>query len=181
MFIRCEMDSYDVGKRKKKIIPKDFEIRESLWNGLCEFTEKNDYQKRGQYDWNKDILYLTKNKDLIDFLECEKSSYFDEIDFIDDVKKQVYNSNIKIEKIFILNTFQRVVKKIESDSAYFSRNDGNGLYRVDISDKVKSENLQVGDKVEISVLANKKWLVTNLIRENENDVEIDLSDLLGGY
>lgn len=162
MIVEVEMNNYSIGKRKLKIMPKNFEISTELWNNLCDFAETDIYCSRGSYDWNYNTLYLCKSTNLQELLEKYCISV-EELELFRDFKKEHWGSNLKIRRLFVINTFNRRVTDLTEDYAYFSRKDEKGTFRAKLSDKVKEQGVKLYSLVEISVLANREWVVTDIV------------------
>lgn len=93
MMVEVEMNNYSTGKRKLKIVPRNFEISTELWNNLCDFAETDIYCNRGTYDWNYNTLYLCKNSNLQELLEKHCISV-EELQLLKDFQKELWGSLI---------------------------------------------------------------------------------------
>lgn len=182
MLLKVEMESYVTGKRSKKKYSKNFKVNEHLWKNLCEFAENDEYSTRGKESYNCDTLYLVKNDDLQIFLKPLLKSP-SELDLYADVKRQMFGSNIIVERAYVEYSFNRKVEKVDSFGfAHFLTNDKQRFFKVKLSDLIRN-NVEAGDVVEISKLANGNMVVTDLIdttSDQEIQKQLDQFTRLGG-
>ena len=176
MLIRVEMPTYCYGKRVKKVYPKDFEINESVWFELYSFALCDDFSNVFKYNTNR--LELCKTEKLTKLLEKECVGA-DEVKFLRDYHKQGFHSSILVERLFIANRFDRRCVRVGDGCAYFVSKNGNE-FKVQLSDKVNGQ-VNVGDLCTITVTANRDWLVTNIIEEDEGLSLEDFKGLIGNY
>lgn len=176
MLIRVEMPSYNYGVRVKKVCPKDFEINEALWFELYSFALCDDFSNVFKYNTNR--LELCKTGKLTKLLEKECVGA-DEVKFLGDYHKQGFHSSILVERLFIANRFDRRCVRVGDGCAYFVSRNGNE-FKVQLSDKVNGQ-VNVGDLCTITVTANRDWLVTNIVEEDERLSLEDCNLLFGGY
>ena len=176
MLIRVEMPSYNYGVRVKKVYPKDFEINESLWFELYSFALCDDFSNVFKYNTNR--LELCKTGKLTKLLEKERVGA-DEVKFLRDYHKQGFHSSILVERLFIANRFDRRCVRVGDGCAYFVSRNGNE-FKVQLSDKVKSCGVRVGDLCTITVTCNRDWLVTDVVVEDDG-YDSSINELLGGY
>ena len=98
------------------------------------------------------------------------------------VRKLSENANIRLRRLYVINTFNRICNHVNGDYAYFSRaNASKGLYKVLVSDKVRGL-VRPGDNCEIKVLPNGIWVVADIVKTDDLETQLmRFKDLGGNY
>lgn len=167
MFINARLDNYSL----------DYEIRDELWWKLYDYVGTNEYYRR----INEDTLMFIRDKYFHDFIEKEATT-ISEIHLMREIRKLSENANIRLRRLYVINTFNRICNHVDGDYAYFSRaNASKGLYKVLVSDKVRGL-VRPGDNCEIKVLPNGIWIVADIVRTDDLETQlIKFKDLGGNY
>ena len=153
----------------------DYEIRDELWQKLSDYADANEYYLR----IGEDTLIFIRDKNFHDFIE-EEATTISEIHLMRRIRKLSLNANIRIHRLYVINSFNKTCTHVDNDYAYFSKdNPAKGLYKVLISDRVR-ERIKRGDECTIKVLPNGTWIVTDI--EEADDLETQLRNFenLGG-
>ena len=167
IFINARLDNYSL----------DYEIRDELWQKLSDFIDTNEYYRR----INEDTLMFIRDKYFHDFIEKEATT-ISEIHLMREIRKLSNNANIRLRRLYVINTFNRICNHVNGDYAYFSRaNASKGLYKVLVSDKVRGL-VRSGDNCEIKVLPNGIWIVADIVRTDDLETQLmKFKDLGGNY
>lgn len=155
----------------------DYEIRDELWQKLSDYIDTNEYYRR----INEDTLMFIRDKYFHDFIE-EEAITTSEIHLMREIRKLSNNANIRLRRLYVINTFNRICNHVNGDYAYFSRaNASKGLYKVLVSDKVRGL-VRPGDNCEIKVLPNGIWIVADIVRTDDLETQLmKFKDLGGNY
>lgn len=170
MMIRVEMEHFNTGKRKRIGYTKDYEVREKFWVDLNVFVEKDEFSYIFKSNPNK--IHTCRLEKSNDWFE-QNCMTDDELKLWEDLQYEHFGGFINIEHIFVVNRFDKKCIKLKNGYAYFRSKTGS-VFSAKISDRIK-DNIQVGDSCTITVLANRTWLVTNILEEDIGNFE-----LLGG-
>lgn len=180
MMIRVEMEHFNTGKRVRKGFTRDYEIRDEFWEMLIDFVENDELSSRNKH--NQNLLLTNKSFELSKLVKKESES-LGEIQFWRDLRYESIGGFLKIEKIFVINSFERKCKGVDGNYAFFENKMGN-TFKAMISDNVK-DRVKIGALCTIRVLANRKFVVIDVedeVSDEELFAEMQIvNDLLGGY
>ena len=180
MMVRVEMEHFNTGKRKRIGYTKDYEIREEFWDMLVDFVENDEFSSRNKH--NPNLLLTNKSIEFLNLVK-EESQTNDEIKFWRDLKGENLGGFLKIEKIFVINSFEKKCKGVDGNYAFFENKMGN-TFKAMISDNVK-DRVKIGALCTIRVLSNRKFVVIDVedeVSDEELFAEMQIvNDLLGGY
>ena len=180
MMIRVEMEHFNIGKRVRKGFTRDYEIRDKFWDMLVDFVEDDEFSSRNKH--NPNLLLTNKSIEFLNLVKKESQTN-DEIKFWRDLKGENLGGFLKIEKIFVINSFERKCKGVDGNYAFFENKMGN-TFKAMISDNV-NDRVKIGALCTIRVLANRKFVVIDVedeVSDEELFAEMQIvNDLLGGY
>lgn len=180
MMVRVEMEHFNTGKRKRIGYTKDYEIRDEFWEMLIDFVENDELSSRNKH--NQNLLLTNKSFELSKLVKKESES-LGEIQFWRDLRYESIGGFLKIEKIFVINSFERKCKGVDGNYAFFENKMGN-TFKAMISDNV-NDRVKIGALCTIRVLANRKFVVIDVedeVPDEELFAEMQIvNDLLGGY